>query len=56
MSTSAPRPTLADAAAVSKTDPRKAEEILNSILDSPAGGQPSQTAPLPLSDQTTTGY
>lgn len=46
MSTSTPRPTLADAAAVSKTDPRKAEEILNSILDTPAGGQSiDRTAP-----------
>lgn len=39
MSTSTPRPTLADAAAVVKTEPRKAEQILQSILDTPAGGQ-----------------
>jgi hypothetical protein len=39
MSTSAPRPSLSEAVALIKTDPRQAEAALNAVLDSPAGGQ-----------------
>lgn len=38
-STPAPRPSLSEAVALIKTDPRQAEAALNALLDSPAGGQ-----------------